>query len=495
MRSVEQLCWRWNEFPAFKRPKALRHRRMNAPPLFGVPATTTPAPEAAGPRWESWAEFLILGVFAVVGLNHVHSNTPFGQDFLLHSNATEALLADPSKWFPQNFTNRPLIYWIGAFGHWLTHGKAPYEMAAVIFVLMNTLALHVAHATTRGFIASPWLRLAGISFIAFLPSTQVSVVVYAADAVSLFPFVLTIWGLWRSLEARSVRASAGYAAVAGLALCLGNFAKFSYVVLPVAVVLALILTCRAQRISGRRGLMIGALALIAPVLTGGWIHLQARRQLANVPPQHKFDWHGTGEMTWCDLLLVKASDRRIFDAPSYWDTELVKGVNEYALPLRHNYSYPALLHLAIYTDVLDYANQGQYDDGAPRPEPQKTLSRWAVRLGLLTTAAVFLALLAFLARSGLALVNRQRAPATGVLLWGLMALAWYLPLVLTFPYLHAAYESGYWLPRLVIPALWGFGLVAFAAADGLLARHRHWRALLAGLVFLQAAVHIRSVWF
>ena len=468
---------------------------MTATPSSGVFVTTTPADEAAGPRWERWAEWLILGVFAVVGLNHVHSNTPFGQDFLLHSTATEALLADPSKWFPQDFTHRPLLYWIGGLGHWLTHGKAPYETAAVIFVFMNTLALHVAHATTRGFIASPWLRIAGIAFVAFLPSTQVTAVVYAADALSLLPFVLTIWALWRSLESRSVRASAGYAIVAGLALCVGNFAKFSLVLLPTAAVVAIILSCRGRLISGRWGLAIGALSLIAPVLTGGWLHLLARRQLANEPPHHIFVWRGTGEMTWGELLFVKSSDRRIFSAPGYWDTEVVNGTNEYALPLRKNYSYPALFHLAIYTDVLDYANQGQFDDGAPRPEPQKTLSRWAVRLGLLSSAAMLVALLAFLARSGLALVTRQRAPATGVILWGLMALAWYLPLVLSFPYLHEAYELGYWLPRLVIPALWGFSLVAFAAADGLLARHRHLAVLLAGLVFLQAALHIRSVWF
>ena len=233
----------------------------------------------------------------------------------------------------------------------------------------------------------------------------------------------------------------------------------------------------------------------APVITGGWIHLRAGRQLAKEPRHHTFDWNGTGEMTWADLLLVKRSDRRILDAPTYWDTEPVHAEDEYSLTMRKNYSYPALFHLGIYTDVLDYANEGEIDAGAPRPEPQKTLARWAVRLGLLSSGGVFLAMLALVTRMAVALVTRRRAPTTGVVLWGLMALAWYLPLTLSFPYLHHVYDWGYWLPRLVIPALWGFGVVFFAAADGLLVRHRRFAALLACLAIIQAAVHIRSLWY
>jgi hypothetical protein len=454
-----------------------------------------PANKATGPHWESWAEWLVLGVFVVVGFNHIHSNAPYGQDFHLHSQATEAILANPGKWFPQDFTNRPLMYWIGAASHWLTHGKAPWEMAAVIFVLMNTLALHLLHDSTRRFIASPWLRVAAVTFVAFLPATQVAVVVYAGDAVSQLPFALAIWSLLRSFESVAARASAGYAALAGLALCLGNFARFPFIVLPVAVVGAIALAWRWGRMSWRRVVLIGSLALVGPVLAGGWIHLRAGRQLAKEPLHHTFDWNGTGEMTWADLLLVKRSDLRILDAPGYWETEPIHAEDEYSLTMRKNYSYPALLHLGTYTDVLDYANEGEIDAGAPRPEPQKTLARLAVRLGLLFSAGVFLAMLALVARTTVALVTRRRAPATGVLLWGLMALAWYLPLTLSFPYLHHAYDWGYWLTRLIIPALWGFGVVFFAAADGLSARHRHFAALLTGLVIIQAAVHIRSVWY
>lgn len=481
--------------PGFQATQVPPFRRMTPTQSPGMPAVATPAMEAGGGRGERWAVGLILGVFVAVGFNHIHSNALFGQDFDLHARATELLRQDSSKWFPLEFTNRPLIYGLGAAGHWLTHGKAPYELAAVICVLLNALALYFAHDSTRRFITSPWLRISAVAFIAFLPATQVAAVVYAEDAVGPLPFTLAAWGLLRSLASVSARASAGYAVLAGLALCAGSFAKFLFMLQPLAGAGAIALAWRWRRISWKRGVTIGALALLAPIITGGWIQLRAERHFAGVPKHHSFAWPGTGEMTWADLLLVKPSDRRILAAPGYWDIVMINGQHEYALSQRHDYSYPALLHLGIYTDVLDYAGGGQLHDLPPRPEPQKTLSRWAVRLGLLTSVGIFLAVLALVARSAAALVTPRLAPANGVLVWGLMALAWYLPLFLSFPFLHHVYEWGYWLPRLVIPALWGFGLLFFAAVDGLLAPHRRLPALLACLIIIQAALHIRSVWY
>ena len=456
----------------------------------------TPAHGTAGPQWERWAVWLILAVAAGAGFNHVRTNTFIGQDFAVHAYATDELLKNPWRWFPQDLTNRPMIYWVGEAGHWLTDGKATYEVAGIICVLLNTLALGFVHASTRSFIRSPWLRISAVAFVAFLPPTQVSTVVYAGDAVGPLPFALALWSLVRCLEAVSARASAGYALAAGLALCLGDFARFPFLFLPAAVVAALVLAWRVGRISGRRGLMIGALAVIAPAVTGGWIHRRAEREFMYGPPHHEIDWHGTGEMSWNYLLLVRKSDVRILDAPGYWDPVPVNGADEYMLPLCHNFSYPALFHLGVYTDVLNYADDGERNNSVLRPEPQKTLSRWAVRLGLLTTAGILLSMLSLVIRSALALFSRQGAPSTGPLVWGLMALAWYLPLVFVLPYVHLAYESGYWLPRLVLPALWGFGVVLFAEVDRLLAPRPRWLpVIVAGLILAQAALHLRSVWF
>lgn len=412
--------------------------------------------------------------FVAVGINNIHNSAFIGQDFSVHVICTEHLMGHPGQWFSFDYTNRPVPYWIGVACSWFTHGKAPWELAALIFVILNALGLHLLHDGARRFIGSPLLRVAVVGFVAFLPSMLVTTVVYAADTVAQLPFALAAWSLLRSAEASTTRACAGYAALAGITLWMGNLAKFTFILLPVAVILIIAILWRWKRIAWRRGLLIGGLAAVVPMIGGGWIYYAARRDVAKEPARHLIDWKGTGEMTWRSVLRVKRSDVRIFQAPGYWDPPPVNGG---CLPLLANnsYSYPALFHLAVFTDVLDYANQGSLDNGTPRPEPQKIFSRVAVWLGLLFSVPAFLAVMAFGGRTFLALVWPQKAPATGVFIWGVMALVWYLPLVYVLPYLHNAYEWGYWLPRLVMPALWGFALVLFSSVDELAAKRRHSR--------------------
>ena len=456
-------------------------------------SSSSPATE---PRWERWAVWLLLAVAAAAGFNHVHTNTIYGQDFGLHSYGTDEMLKDSSRWFPQDFTNRPMIYWLGVAGHWLTNGKATYEVAGALSVILNTLALFFVHASLRSFIRSPWLRISALAFVAFLPTTLVSTVVYAGDATGPLPFALTIWALLRSLEAPTLRRSAGYAVVTALGMCLGNFSRFPFILLPSAVVAVLLLTWRSGRLAGRRALLIGALALIAPIATSAWIQHRAEIQLRGYEEHHTHDWNGTGEMTWRYLLLPLKTDVRIFDAPGYWDMVHINGRDEHVLALQHNYSYPALLHLGIYNDVLDYADDGQLDNGKPRPEPQKTLCRWAVRIGVITSLGMFFSVLALVFRSAAVLFTGRNAPTTGALVWGMMALAWFLPIVLAFPYVHFVYESGYFLTRIILPALWGFGILLFAEADLRLGRQPRWVTVaVAILILAQAALHLRSVWY
>lgn len=447
------------------------------------------------PTWERWTRALLLLGFVAVGIEHIHTNTIYGQDFLLHSTSTEAIITDPGRWFPQDFTNRPLLYWLGAACHWVTHGKGTWEVAGLVFVALNTLALYLLHDTTRRFIRSPALRLAALGFVAFLPATQVAGIVYAADAICQLPFVLLLWGLLRALEADGPRARLGYALVAGLAVTVGCFARFTFLALLPAAAVVIVLAARWRRVTWGQAAAIAALAVLAPALPAGWLQHRAQQAFAAEPPHHQFDWHGTGEMTWSSLLLLKPADRHILDAPVYWDSEILENRPRYSLLINNRYSYPALLHLGTFTDVLDYANDGEIDDGAPRPEPQKTLARWSVRLGLPFSVAMLLATLAFAARAAYAVARPAAAPSLGLTAWGLGALAWFLPIALSLPFLANAYDWGYWLSRLVIPALWGFGVVLFATVDERWPRARWLANLLAGLVAVQALLHIRSLWY
>ena len=446
------------------------------------------------PIWEKWALRILLGLFVIIEVNGIHNLAYIGQDYSLHVMCTEHLMRDPSQWFTFDFTNRPMPYWIGAACHWFTHGRMAYDLASLIFVGLNALALYLLHDGTRRFISSPLLRVAAVTFVALLPSTLVTSTVFAADAVAQLPFVFTVWCLLRCANARTVGASTSYAALAGATLCVGNLTKFTFLFLPAAVTAIAGLLWWWKRTTLRQALIIIGLAAVVPMIASCWIYRAAQRDVAHEEPRHTFDWKGTGEMTWSSVLLVKSRDNRIFDAPGYWDPPANPGAG---LPLlaSNSYSYPALLHLAIFTDVLDYANQGGTDNGTPRPELQKKFSRFAVRFGLLFSVSAFLAMAAFIGRTAFAIFRPSVAPSTGAVVWGIMALTWYAPLVAVLPYLHNSYEWGYWLPRLILPALWGFALILFSTAERVFAGRRNAAYVIAALVLFQAVVGVRSIWY
>lgn len=118
-----------------------------------------------------------------------------------------------------------------------------------------------------------------------------------------------------------------------------------------------------------------------------------------------------------------------------------------------------------------------------------------MRGGLLFSIPILIATLAFCVRAGLALFRLAPAPPAALWIWLSLALAWYLPLVVVLPYIHNAYGGGYWLPRLVLPALWGFILVFFATVDRLFHQQPIAVVLVTIAVLLQSLVQILSIWY
>jgi dolichyl-phosphate-mannose-protein mannosyltransferase len=453
-----------------------------------------PAP-AAAPPWERWAVGLLLVLFVAIGANNIRHRAFVGQDFSFHVGCTNRLLAHPDQWFTQDFTNRPLIYWIALDGMMLTGDRAPFAVAAAVFVLLNAGALWLWYDCARRCVASPALRVAAVALIATLPVTLTTTVVFAADAMTAPPFALLCWGLMRWAEAKSARETIAYAAVTGAALAVGDFAKFTFIGLPVVVLGLMLLFWRWRRVTLRHCAGMTALGVIAPLLVGLWLNARAHRELASQPAWHGFNWRGTGEMTWTSLLGLRPTDGRIFAAPTYWDHEDRNGVRTLPMLEANGYSYPALLHLAIFTDVLDFGHGGNLYGAVPRPVRQQGLARWSVRTGVVFSLCGIVALAAVWLRIGRAIRQIPLAPATGLVVWSAMAMAWYLPIALALPFVQHAYDWGYWLPRLVEPALWGFGLALFVKLDAWLGHHPTLVAMVTGATAVQVGLQVASVWY
>src|SRR5215207_2998022 len=207
-------------------------------------------------RWERLAVFALLALFLVVGINNIRNDAFVGQDFSFHVGCTNLLLGRPDAWFSQDVTNRPLIYWIAVDGILLTNNRAAFEFAAGVFLVLNAGALGLMYDCSRRFIAAPALRVAALALIAFLPATLIATVVFAADAMAAPPFAMLCWSVLRWAEVPNVRASVGFAALAGAALEFGNFAKFTFIVMPVGVAVVAVLAWRWRMASGKRVLAL-----------------------------------------------------------------------------------------------------------------------------------------------------------------------------------------------------------------------------------------------
>ena len=454
------------------------------------PHTAKSIPSA--PCAETWMVRAILALFMVVAFRAIHHNATNGQDIASHMANTKRLMAEPGKWFTNDTTFRPLLYWIGGWCVRFTKNAYGYQLASIMFTLAGTAALALLHDATRRVVTSPLLRVAGIALVAFLPLTVITTVIFAADTVASLPFVLSGWAIMRCLEEDTESQAGKYAALAGFSLIVGNLSKATFMVLPAAVLLALLALWRARRLTIRRAGMLVLLAVALPVTAGGLIMAKAARETAGAQLVHSFNWKGTGELTFRSLLGVKPSDRRVLDAPEYLASAMNDAGIYYPLLVANNYSYPALLHLGIFTDVLNFAN----DAVVPRPEPERTAARWSVRLGLVFSVSALAAVLVFWIRTAFAFVRPDRMPSTAALVWSCLAMAWFFPIAGALPFVDNPYIKGYWLPRLVMPAIWIFYLGLFAAADRLPGR---WPArvavLLATLVAVLSVQEIRSVWY
>lgn len=437
----------------------------------------------------------LIGLFFVVELNNIRNEAFVGQDFGTHTTIMDQLMNDrEGKWFFMDGTNRPAVYWVGGLCKRFTRELYTIQLASIFFVLLGMAALHFFHRSLLVAVRTPEIRVAVVALAALLPAHLIAGVVFAGDVGVMLPFALACWALVRSLSATDSRRALFYAALAGTAIAAGDFVKVSFALQPVAVLIGVALVWRWGRIDARRAGLTALLAALFPLMVGGALQWRNHRETAKAERRHTFDWRGTGEMTWKSLLGLKADDRHVLDAPTYWEKTPDNQLN---LIQPNRYSYPALLHLGIFTDVLNYADMGGYRcTTQPRHEPQQRYAVLSVRAGLLWSVVALLGALSLALLVGAAVFRPSLAPATGVVVWALQGAAWYFPIMLVLPFIMSSYSWGYWLPRLIVPALWSAALVGGWFLDQIFhGRSVWWVRVLLALALAQTWLHFRSIWF
>ena len=182
-------------------------------------------------------------------------------------------------------------------------------------------------------------------------------------------------------------------------------------------------------------------------------------------------WLPTGApavMRWRDILTLQRSDLGIFSAPEYLSGRLYSP---------RKYSYVGLLHVSSFSDVMGvfqpppdnvYAASDKVM-GAPaardRSPLSETLQKWSIRLCVAYTALAIAGTLFCILESAMSLLFERPAFADANLVATALAVGFYSTVFLSLHRIVDPYTPGFWMPRLILPALLVFFVLGFVLVD------------------------------
>lgn len=493
-----------------KAEKDSRSRARGQKSPVGSGAIVDPSDSGSSPlalSIERHGLFLAFGLYVIVQVNAALHHGALGQDAAYHAQLAMQAVHDPWRvictvtgWQ----TNPPLYYLALSRLIVLCRGIHALEVIGLFNIAINLLGLVLLSRLLRRLIADPVLRLACMILLLFLPFAMIHAVTMACDAPATALFLIAAWFFVRMTEeTRPIRIFA-MGAGACVVLLLGLGTKFTFISLAATAPIIIGMTAWTNRWPRKKVIAMLAVGLVP--LAAGAAELYVYRDA--IKSSH---FQGTGGMSLRSLLFVRSGDGHILDAPPYNETVttseprktlpptgdwFAQPGTEFNLIAPDRYSYPALLHLTMFTDCV---NVFQYDPTdkyfGPRSQDNQACMALAVQTGLLFSLGALLAVPIVAVKTIRAVWKRREVKAAQILVGLLMAMAFYLNIVAFLPVTPGAYGGGYWLPRLVVPSLLVFFACIFIALDWLSAETRNvvrWLALAAAI--FQSIVHVSFLW-
>ena len=406
---------------------------------------------------------LLSAAGLAVGVAGIRAYGYMGQDFLSHAGL---VLSYPSG-YSYSLTNPPGLYWLGSQVMAAVGREHGFEAIALLFLLLNGASLWILYGFLWRGISERPLRYAAAAFATFVPFRVIHSVVLASDALTFPVFALAALFALRLYEDPK-----GLGSWAGLTLSLtaGMFCKYTFAGLlpPVALLLAAAIP---RRLPGRARLRWGAVAVLALALPAAAFLLQIRETRRLKGDVATGQWLPAGApsvMRWSDILTPQRSDLGIFSAPGYLSGRLY-GFREY--------SYPGLLHVASFSDVLDifqapadavprdWDHRTQVPFARRRTPASQALQEASVRMGVVFSALAVAGTLACGALGVLSLATGRPRIGDSTLVITALAAGFYATIFLSLHRLGDPYTPGFWLPRLVLPALLVFFCLGFVFLD------------------------------
>ena len=444
-------------------------------------------------RLEGRCAAAAFALYAVFQLHATAFHGYWGQDWINHKYVI--LLAEKDPWeflarYGLNRTNPPLYHLIGAFLRRAAGLQRYMTALGLLNVALGFAGMGFAYAVIRRLIASPRLRVAALVFVLFLPVAMIHAQVVASDALATPLFWLLVWLVLGFRGDDRARGLAWRATIIAVLLVAGILTKFTFgSVIAVTAVWAGLLWWTGL-LSLRRTCAVLLVVTALPALAA----YRERVEFRKVPDPFAITvpkrW-SEAQMSPRSVVWLRAADVNVLSAPPYnW-------VRDGAHPLLASnvHSAPALLHLGTFTDVLNIYQYDPYDEYfGRRTERNHALMKAAVRSGILFSVLAAAAVVVLFARSAVDVVVRRNSGELPLLTVLLFCIAWFVNVVAVFPLLPAAYAAGFWLPRLVAPAVIGFFIAPFVLLDRARGMAPSWHGVALAAVLAQSALHASFLW-
>lgn len=449
-------------------------------------------------RHVSWEAALIIAAFATHLTFQLHATVyhgNWGQDWVTHKLWTADAAAHPWRFwthYTQGRTNPPLYHLLtGAVKR--AAGTPHYVTAlGVMNVTLGIIGALCFYAVVRRLVQAPLVRVAAVVFVLFLPFAMIHAQVHAADALATPLFWLMLWLLVRLQPDASWAAFVASLAVVMLLEMASSVVKFTFGSFIAAAAVWSFLQWWTRQWPAHR---LAVAVLLIAVVPAVFARAEMRRYQAEQANSLGIDFLPVGRLSEAamnprSILFLRPADYDILSAPAYEWT--VNG--QYELLVNNKHSFPALLHLAMFTDILNIYQFDPYDYyfGQRTAENHRRM-RIAVRTAIVATLVTAAGVLVMAARSAFTVLVRRDGRDLGVLSVLLFSSAWFVNIVGLLPFVKWAYLGGYWLPRLLAPALLGFFAVAFVFLDRC-RLSRRWQIAVLAAVLAQSSLHASFLW-
>jgi len=414
-----------------------------------------PDPSLNSPRARIvWAVALTFAL--VLSIRAVLRGGYIGPDYPTHLSR----LIEWPKVFDFAATNPPIYYLLGHPLFLLIGLSNSFPITlSILQVAINLVALWYFFCYTRPRFGSVIVHSALSLFLVFLPVRIIHAATLGPDSMTVPLFVLVLLLLDRLLEGESTLRQA---VVLGLALGVAVWVKYSFMALIPALFVVFFFLWARRQWNLRRFLAICLLSLALPSALSIHSFWASSREHGYNTEKHWLQKGIPPDMTYRDLLSVKANDLRLFRAPEYFKREIL---------WPHRYSYLGLSHMGVFTDPMNLFQELSVPQNIGRvliPD-QKTRRAWktpvmstSTYLGLIWTASALIGTAWLLLAAFRRLVEGDLERDHITLLLGV---AYFLLMFLPIPFVHGGALFGYWTPRLILPALFSFYLAAFLLID------------------------------